>query len=147
MDNLLVKRISATFIDIVVVIVPTGILYGIVLLCKLNPAIKNFVDQISISIQVSLLFMIVYCVYDFVYNYKFHTTIGKNVKKVHIETLKGRRRIPPKRLLIRSIIKSISLFSLYAVPAVISVLLMTNDYGTSLHDKAARTSVWENMVG
>lgn len=147
MDNLLVKRISATLVDIIAVAIPTGILFGVVLLCKLNPAIKNFVDQISISMQVSVLFMIVYGIYDFVYNYKFHTTIGKNVMKLHIETLKGRRRIPLKRLLIRSTIKSISLFTLYAVPAVISVLLMTNDYGTSLHDKAARTSVWENMVG
>lgn len=147
MDNLLVKRVLATLLDVVLVSIPTAIIYGLLFLLKLNPVVKEFIDQFSLSSQISFVFMIVYAIYDIVYTMKFRTTIGKKRFNIHIETLKGRRRIPTKRLWLRSILKSISLFTLYSVPAVISVLMMTNDYGTSLHDKIARTSVWENIDG
>lgn len=149
MDNLLIKRIKATLIDIAIVAVPTLFVELVFVLLKLIPAIRQVIEQLSLlePKQLAGLFMLMYFIYDAFYNMKFHTTIGKSRMKIHVETNAGYKRIPTKYILIRSGIKAISLFTLYAFPAGISVLMMTNDYGTSLQDKIARTCVWENMVG
>lgn len=149
MNNLLIKRIKATIIDVVVVAIPFGIVELVVALLKLIPGVKAMFDQLNfLEIkQVAIQFMVFYFIYDMFYNIKFRTTIGKNIMKIHVETNEGSKKIPRKNIAIRSLIKSLSLCTLYAVPAAISVLMMTTDYGTSLQDKIARTNVWENMVG
>lgn len=147
MDNLLVKRVLATVIDILVVSIPTILGAMIFHFLKVIPQVNDLLLRFNFIFQISTLYVIFYAIYDYFYMRKFHTTIGKNKVQIHVETTKGRRRIPQKRQLLRSLGKALSLFAIYSIPAVLSLLLMTNDYSTSIHDKIARTGVWDNLDG
>lgn len=147
MDNLLVRRVLATLVDIGIVSIPTLIFAAVGHLLKEIPQVNSFLSQFDFLVQISTLYIIFYAIYDYGYMRKFRTTIGKNKFRIHIETDRGKRRISQRRQLIRSCSKSLSLFAIYSIPAVLSLLLMTNDYSTSIHDKIVRTGVWENSDG
>ncbi|MEG0076910.1 RDD family protein [Anaerorhabdus sp.] len=147
MNNLLVKRVLATLLDIVIVSLPTLIVAGVGHLLKVVPQFNDFLNNFNFITQISTIYILFFTMYDYFYMRKFHTTIGKNKFQIHIETEQGKRRIPQRRQFTRSLSKSLSLFAIYSIPAVISLLIMTNDYSTSIHDKIVRTGVWENTVG
>ncbi|MEG0177618.1 RDD family protein [Anaerorhabdus sp.] len=147
MENLLVKRVCATLFDILVVTIPTVLLSLTFQGLKLIPQVTDFLNNFNFLTQLSTSYLVMFAIYDYVYMSKFHTTIGKSRLHIHVETEKGRRRLSQKTQMIRSLSKAVSLFGLYAIPSVLSLLMMTTNYSTSIHDRLARTEVWENNIG
>lgn len=144
MNELLIKRVMATLIDIIIVAIPALLSFVIFLLLTIIPMTKEYVSGIDRAILISTLFAIYFMIYDCIMMNKFRTTFGKRAKRIHVETERGRKKIEARNILMRSICKSLSLFAVYGMIAAISLLLMTNNESSSVHDRIARTQVWED---
>lgn len=144
MNELLIKRVIATLIDVAIVAIPACVSFLVFLILGIIPITKEWASGIDRAFIISAFFTLYYMIYDYVMMSKYRTTFGKRVKRIHVENENGRRKIATKNKLIRSLCKSLSLFAFYAMPAAISLIVMTNNESTSIHDKIARTQVWED---
>ena len=64
MNELLIKRVMATLIDIIIVAIPALLSFVIFLLLTIIPMTKEYVSGIDRAILISTLFAIYFMIYD-----------------------------------------------------------------------------------
>lgn len=125
------RRCISAGIDILVVLLPT---WGFCWLLGWGmPSIWKYYG---------FMLMVFYTLMETYYYYQKSPTIGRKIGRTKIRT-EEKRIVPPAWFILRAAIKAVSIFNLYGFFAAISVLMMLFDETTSIHDKLARTKVWD----
>ena len=140
--ELLIKRIIAHLIDSVLVGIPSFVFNLIFSVFRILLSILPFMGWLNQPFwRFQLTSTIFFVIYEIIALSVFKTTIGKSLMRLKVRTVD----LPSSnfRLILRSLFKALFTNMFFWVFSLISLLIiLTQDAKSSLHDRLARTEVY-----
>lgn len=135
--ELLYKRVIALIIDVVIVFIPSIIINFILNIIGVLVFVVSF-GFIGLWIRDYIIVLLLFFLYEVISENLFGQTVGKKLMNIKV-TLKEETL---SKIMLRAIIKSISIYSFYYLFAAISFGIMVfKDPSSSIHDMAVDSKV------